>query len=134
MTAALLGVVLAGSILYLVRRDQLHGIQAIFWLMVAGAALGFGLYPRLVDRLGQMFGVQYPPILLVMLAVIGILIKLLLNDLELARKERRLRRLTQKLAILEQEMRSAQLGTADPDWKGRPTDNSGVDRNQRAAG
>lgn len=104
ITAALLGVLLAGSILYLVRRDHLHGIQAVFWLLVAGTALFIGLFPKLVDRIGVAFGVQYPPMLLVMLAVIGVLIKLVVTDIELARKERRLRRLTQKLALLEHEL------------------------------
>lgn len=109
ITAAALGFILAGSILFLVRRDHLHGAQAVWWLMVAMAALVAGLFPKFIDRIGLALGVQYPPMLLVVLALIGVLIKLVLSDIELARKERRLRRLTQKLAILEHELDSKNL-------------------------
>ena len=51
--AGLLGLGLAGTILYLVRRDRLHGPYALWWLLVAGAALvlellrwPFGRAPR----------------------------------------------------------------------------------------
>ena len=112
VTAAALGIILAGSILYLVRRDHLHGIQAVWWLLVAVSALIAGLFPKFIDRIGLAFGVQYPPMLLVMLALVAVLIKLVLSDIELARKERRLRRLTQKLAILEHEL-DGKLARAD---------------------
>lgn len=104
-TAALLGVLAAGSIFYLVRRDHLHGGQAVWWLLVASAALAFGFIPNLVDRLGVAFGVSYPPMLLAIISLIAVGLKLLYNDIEMARKERRLRRLTQKLALLEYELR-----------------------------
>lgn len=104
LTAALLGVLIAGSILVLVRRGHLHGGQAAWWLVAAAAALLFGAFPRAVDSLGALFGVAYPPMLLVVLAIVALLIKLLQADIELARKERRLRRLTQKMALLEYEL------------------------------
>lgn len=104
LTAALLGTLIAGSILLLVRRGHLHGGQAAWWLVAAAAALGFGAFPAAVDRLGALFGVAYPPMLLVVLAIVALLIKLLQADIELARKERRLRRLTQKMAMLEYEL------------------------------
>ncbi len=104
LTAAVLGVFIAGSILMLVRRGHLHGTQAAWWLIAAAAALGLGLFPEVIDRIGRTLGVAYPPILLVVLAIIAVLIKLVITDIELARKERRLRRLTQKLAMLEYEL------------------------------
>lgn len=104
VTAAVLGVFIAGSILALVRRGHLHGTQAAWWLIAAAAALGMGLFPEAIDPIGRALGVAYPPMLLVVVAIIAVLIKLLITDIELARKERRLRRLTQKLAMLEYEL------------------------------
>lgn len=106
-TAALLGVLFAGSILILLRRGHLHGSQAVWWLLAAAGALGLGLFPQWIDRLGKALGVAYPPMLLLVLALLATLIKMLLTDIELARKERRLRRLTQKLAMMEYEQRQS---------------------------
>jgi hypothetical protein len=104
-TAAALGILIAGSILWLVRRDHLHGSQALWWLIAAFGALAIGFMPPVVDRIGVMFGIAYPPMLLVLLVMAALLLKLLILDINIARRERRMRRLIQKMAILELEMR-----------------------------
>jgi hypothetical protein len=104
-TAAGLGILIAGSILMLVRRDHLHGSHALWWLAVAGGALAIGFFPQVIDRIGLLFGVQYPPMLLVLLALAAVLLKLLQVDINISRRERRMRRVIQKMAILELELR-----------------------------
>ena len=104
ITAALIGVLLAGSILYLVRRDHLHGPYALWWLIVATATLVLGVAPRTVDRIAEFAGIAYPPALPIIVGLSLILIRLLQLDIERSRQERQIRRLTQKLAILEQEI------------------------------
>jgi hypothetical protein len=100
ITAAL-GVVIAGSILYLVRRDHLHGPYAVWWLLVALLTTVLGVWPQLVDTLGYALGVAYPPVLLLVLAQGMMLVKILTMDIERSKQERRLRRLAQHMAILE---------------------------------
>lgn len=107
LTAAVMGLLIAASILYLVRRDHLHGSHAVWWLLVAVTALFIGLFPKWVDVVGVALGVRYPPMLLVMLAVAAILIKLIHVDIDASRRERRMRRLIQKMAILEHELDQA---------------------------
>lgn len=104
ITAALLGALLAGSILFLVRRDHLHGPYALWWLLMAGITLVLGIWPRLIDRVAEFAGIAYPPALLIVVGLCLILIRLLQLDIERSRQERQIRRLTQKLAILEQEI------------------------------
>ena len=104
ITAALIGILLAGAILYLVRRDHLHGSFAIWWLTVAAAILVLGIFPPVIDWLGSITGIYYPPILPITIGIGMILIRLLKMDVDRSRSERQIRRLTQKLAILEQEL------------------------------
>jgi hypothetical protein len=104
-TAAGLGIAIAGSILWLVRRDHLHGSHALWWLMVAGGALVAGFAPAVVDWLGKLLGVHYPPMLLVVVVLGALLLKLLQVDIDTSRRERRMRRMIQKMAILELEVR-----------------------------
>lgn len=104
ITAALIGLALAGSILYLVRRDHLHGPYALWWLVVAAATLVLGFVPRAIDWLAHLTGIAYPPVLPILVGLSLILLRLLQLDIERSRQERQIRRLNQKLAILEEEL------------------------------
>jgi len=104
ITATVIAVLLAGAILYLVRRDHLHGSYALWWLAVASATLLLGVFPPLIDWLGHLTGIYYPPILPIIIGIGMILVRMLKMDIDRSRSERQVRRLTQKLAILEQEL------------------------------
>lgn len=99
-----IGLLLAGIILYLVRRDHLHGPYALGWLVLAAGIIFIAAFPRMVDRIGSLVGIYYPPILVCLVAIAALLIKSLISDLERSRQERALRRLSQKLAMLENEL------------------------------
>lgn len=112
LVSAVIGIALAGAILYLVRRDHLHGSYALWWLLVAVATLIVGVFPHLIDRLGAIVGIAYPPILAIIAGMGLILIRMLLMDIDRSRQERALRRLTQRLAILDQELGEARAKLA----------------------
>jgi hypothetical protein len=121
ITAALLGLALAGSILYLVRRDHLHGPYALWWLIVAAATLVLGFVPRTIDWLAHLSGIAYPPVLPIIIGLSLILLRLLQLDIERSRQERQIRRLNQKLAILEEELTTLRRSVvARPDAAKRP--------------
>ncbi|MEM7705106.1 MAG: DUF2304 domain-containing protein [Pseudomonadota bacterium] len=103
VTTSFIGILLAGAILYLVRRDHLHGPYALWWLVVAGITIVLGLFPRTIDLIAGYTGVSYPPNLLFSLAIGMLLLKMLKSDIESSRHERRIRRLGQKMAILAEE-------------------------------
>lgn len=106
LTSAGLGVMIAVGILWLVRRDRMHGGYALWWLLVAAGALAVGFFPGVVDWLGKQLGVQYPPMLLALGAIAVVVLKLAAADIDATVRERRLRRLLQKVAILELELKS----------------------------
>jgi hypothetical protein len=108
ITAAILGIGLAGAIFYLVRRDHLHGPFAAWWLAVAAATLALGMFPSLVVWLGLLTGINYAPVLPIIIGLSLVLLRLLKLDIDRSRQERQMRRLTQKLAILEQEIERLQ--------------------------
>ncbi len=101
ITTTLLGIGLAAVILLLVRRDHLYLLHGLFWILVAGAAAVLGVWPGLIDRLAVMVGISYPPALLLLVAVVIVLVKTLHTDIVNTRVERDVRRLNQRLAILE---------------------------------
>jgi hypothetical protein len=104
ITSAALGIVLAGAILFLVRRDHLHGPYAVWWFAVAAATFVLGVFPNTVVWLGHVTGIGYAPVLPIIIGLSLVLIRLLKLDVDRSKQERNVRRLTQKLAILEQEL------------------------------
>ncbi|MBK1647754.1 DUF2304 domain-containing protein [Rhabdochromatium marinum] len=122
LTSLGIGLLIATAILWLVRRDHLHGPYAIWWIGVALSVAILGLWPRLFDGVASVLGVSYPPILAVVLGFGLLLVKMLTMDIERSRQERKIRRLAQRLALLEADQRG--LGDADID---RASDADGND-------
>jgi hypothetical protein len=103
LTTALLGIGISAAILFLLRRDHLHPMYGLFWLLVAGAAAALGLWPQSMDAIAQWVGIAYSPALLLLVAVIVLLIKSLHADIVNTRIERQIRRLNQRIAIFEMD-------------------------------
>lgn len=103
ITAAGIAIGFATILLILLRRDHIYIKQVVFWVAVTSAVLFFGFMPGVVDQIGHKLGISYPPIILALVAILVLLVKALLADLALTKVERRLRRLSQRLALLEGE-------------------------------
>lgn len=79
-------------------------MQLFWWLIVIFSLLLFGIFPTLIDSVGQFLEVGYPPILIVVLAYVFLLIKLIHMDKYITENEIRTKELIQKIAILENEI------------------------------
>ncbi|ATH11930.1 MULTISPECIES: DUF2304 domain-containing protein [Delftia] len=101
VTTTFMGIGLAALILYLIRRDHLYLMHGLFWVVVAVAAVVLGVWPGMINRLAAVLGISYPPAMLLLLASIVLLIKALHADMVNTRIERDVRRLNQRLAMLE---------------------------------
>ena len=134
ITTMIIGLLLGGTIFYLVRRDHMHGPYAVWWLGVAAAIIVFGIRPTLIDDLARWVSVGYPPTLLFSIAIAFILMRMLKTDVEGSKHERRIRRLAQKVSILSEENR--QLHQMLTQRNDRPAsqsdDNTRLPRHQQA--
>jgi len=104
LTSAIIGLILAGTILWLIRRDHLHTRHATWWLSIAFMIMILGIFPSLVDVIALKLGVNYPPTLIFVLGIGMVLLKVLSVDIEQSQSERKIRRLAQRLALLEGEI------------------------------
>jgi hypothetical protein len=96
---------LAFAILYLVRRDHIYIRQGLFWILVAVISVALGAWPAAIDRIGESLGVSYPPSLLLLAAILVLMVKGLLADIGVTKLRRDMRRLNQRIALLEAENR-----------------------------
>lgn len=113
-TTALMGIGLAALILYLIRRDHLYLMHGLFWVMIAGAAAVLGAWPGLIDRMARWVGFSYPPALLLLLACVVLVVKALHADMVNTRIERDVRRLNQRLALLEADIETLRNTAVQP--------------------
>ena len=103
LAVLVIGIALAAGILYLVRRDHIYIRQGTFWIVVALATLAFALWPTLIDVAGRALGIAYPPTLLLLVAIVVLVAKALFADIALTKVNRDVRRLNQRIALLEAE-------------------------------
>ena len=101
MTSMVIGLLLATVILWLVRRDHLHGPYAVWWIGAAATVSLLGFFPGVFDAVAAHLGIAYPPMLAMVLGFALLLVKILTMDLERSRQERQIRRLAQQIAMLE---------------------------------
>ncbi|PID33617.1 MAG: hypothetical protein CR955_01660 [Thiotrichales bacterium] len=101
--SAIIGLFIGTAILYLVRKSHLHSGYSLWWFMTALGIIVFGCFPQVIDKVGHLLGVRYPPILLIVLGICVLLLKILRMDIERTKQEQKLRRLVQRLAIFEEK-------------------------------
>jgi hypothetical protein len=101
LTVLVIGFGLAYGILHLVRRDHLYIRQGVFWIVIAFLSLALAIWPSFIDLLGGALGIAYPPTLLFLVAIVVLVVKALMNDIALTQIRRDLRRLNQRIALLE---------------------------------
>ncbi len=101
---AILGLTLAVGILYLIRKDYLHPIYSMWWILVAVGSLTFGIYPKTSDIIAKKLGIGYPPVLIIIIAMVILFAKSLIMDIERTKNKCMLRKLTQEVSILKKEL------------------------------
>ena len=121
-----IGLAVAGLILWLIRKDRLHVSHGFGWMVAAVGFALLGVAPGLFDTVAGWLGVAYPPVLGLTLAIVILVIKMLLMDIERSRLEMRNQRLTQRVAMLEAELGRlrAEISNADSRQGGRNTENA----------
>lgn len=106
----IVGVAVAALIVMLVRKDRLHVNHGFGWLVVAVGFAFLGIAPDVTDYLARHLGISYPPVLALTLAIVMLVVKLLLMDIERSRVAMHNQRLTQRIAMLEADIRRLESG------------------------
>lgn len=90
----------------LLRRGLLKEKYAVLWLLFAGTALFFAIFPNVLTELSALIGVAEPVNLLFFVTIVLLVLVAVQLSYELSRHEARIRRLAEEVALLEQRTRS----------------------------
>ncbi len=112
LVAALIIILL---IVALMIRRKSSANMSLFWLAIALLALIQAVFPRLLDTLCLLIGVEYPPTLVLVTAVIFLLVITFYLSCELSVSQNKLRELTMHISLLNDEMALVKKNQAERD-------------------
>lgn len=92
-------IVLLGFVLNKIRKSQLQTSDAVFWFVLAGCLVVLAMVPQIAYWLSDVLGVLSTANLIFLAVVAVLLVKLLMDSVELARLRSRLNELTQEEAL-----------------------------------
>lgn len=115
----LIALIAGGATLFLIRRRQLGVYHTFTWIAAAVVLILIGIFPQGVDWLGHKLGINYPPVLLIVVTLCLIVVKLLTMDIERTAHETKIRILAQKMAAYEAELRKLRGDESRPDADSR---------------
>ena len=118
---SLIGVTVSGLILLLIRRDHLEASVGVAWILVAVGFCLLGFAPFLVASLARLLNVAHAPSLAFSLALGAITLKLVYDDVQRSKSQITSKRMVQRLAMLEAQLRQLQ-GDAPIDLEKDATD------------
>jgi hypothetical protein len=129
--AMALGVAVLLFVVNLVRTKKLKEEFALLWLLTAVVLVLTPLFIDYLDLVAYALGIEYPPALIYLLAIISLLFILLQFSMRISRFSEQIKVLTQELALLRAQVE--ELTGTDPDArsaKGQEEFHANGDRSQ----
>lgn len=103
----LLGLVVLALVINLVRKRQLQERYALLWLLAGAVLVLAPLLVHQLDRLAYMLGIEYPPALLLLLAIIGLMLIIFQLSLAISHNSDQIKVLSQEIGLLRQQLEAA---------------------------
>jgi hypothetical protein len=122
MTSLLQGTAIAASVLItllviqLIRKRLLSEEYSILWFLTSGVLLLLAIDRHFIDRLAALFGVAYPPSLLLLGSIFAGFVLSMHFSVALSRLSKENKRLAQEIALLRLEL---ERGRVKPPASGR---------------
>ena len=116
----IVGLFVLAFVINMVRTRKLQERYALLWVL---AATGLALAPifiHWIDQLAYALGVEYPPALLLALAVIALMLIILQLSLSISHQADQIKVLTQELGLLRQELDEARRQRSSGQMAAKP--------------
>ncbi|KIL41196.1 hypothetical protein SD70_09265 [Gordoniibacillus kamchatkensis] len=105
LLSALFCLVFLFATVELIRRRKLQEQYALLWLLLGFVMAGFSLFPQLLERISRAVHIVYAPSLLFLIGLLCSLVLILHLTIVISRLHRRVTRLIQELALMQERER-----------------------------
>lgn len=110
--AVVLGFVVLLFVINLVRTKKLKEEFALLWLLTGIVLVLTPLFIDYLDMVAYALGIEYPPALIFVLAIISLLLILLQFSMRISRFSEQIKVLTQELALLRMRLEDLERATS----------------------
>lgn len=96
-------ILMLAFVLLKIRRSQLKTNDAVFWFLFAGCLVVIAVFPQIVFYAAALIGIQSPVNLVFLIIIAILIIRLLMNSVEISLLRRQLKDLVQQCALKDRE-------------------------------
>jgi len=107
--AMILGIVVSLFVINLVRTKRLKEEFALLWLLTSIVLVLTPLFIDYLDLIAYALGIEYPPALIFLLAIISLLLILFQFSMRISRFSEQIKVLTQEVAVLRARIEDLEL-------------------------
>lgn len=98
---AILGCLFVMTVYFFLIRKKINERNSVVWLFGTFVIILFSASPKLLDVISRYLGVDYPPALIFLLAILAIMLIILNQTIQISLLQEKCRELTQQLAIIK---------------------------------
>jgi len=102
---AFFGIAAILIILLKVKKNKFSEGRSIFWVLGGIAMFLLSIFPKIIDKLSEVLGINHPPSLLFLLTSLFIVYSVFKLEEEITRTKEQLKDLAHKNAILEKKLK-----------------------------
>lgn len=108
------GLLFVGTVFYLLIKRRINERNSLFWLSGSIIILILSAFPEILEVVARAIGVEYPPTLLFLIAILILLLIVLSQSIQISVLNEQLKELTQHVALnrFNEESRHAETGKA----------------------
>ena len=104
MLILLFSLITFAYILYLIRNRKMKKEYSVTWFVIGISFILITLFQGLADRIAYTIGINYPPALYFLIALIFLIINMIYFSIEISRLSDQNKELIQELALLKYRM------------------------------
>lgn len=99
-----ISIVIILFIINAVKKSHLSIKESFFWILGSFLTLVLCLFPSIINKLAEFFGVSYPPTILFVICILFLLYMIFRNSKRIAFQQEKIIDLAQQVAILKNEI------------------------------
>lgn len=96
-------ILMLAFVLLKIRRSQLKTSDSVFWFLFAGCLVVIAVFPQIVYWAASLIGIQSPVNLVYLIIIAILIIRLLMNSVEISLLRKQLKALVQQCALNDKE-------------------------------
>jgi len=100
---AVIGLIIFSFVIRMLVKRNLNESNSVMWMLISLIALTAALFPDIINRISYWVGIDYPPALLFLIAIIVSLMIIFKNSMDLSKSDVKTHDIASTLSILREE-------------------------------